>query len=75
MVVASRGATTTHPAWFLNLRDRPDVQVAVQGGPRQLTRARIATAEERARKTCFFACRCHTLCKLNSVKAVEWLIN
>ena len=49
VVVASRGGDDHHPAWFLNLRDRPDVQVAVQGGPRQPTRARIATAEERAR--------------------------
>ncbi|RZT87699.1 deazaflavin-dependent oxidoreductase (nitroreductase family) [Pseudonocardia sediminis] len=49
VVVASRGGDDTHPAWFLNLRDEPDVEVAVKGGPRQPMRARIADAETRAR--------------------------
>jgi deazaflavin-dependent oxidoreductase (nitroreductase family) len=48
VVVASRGGDDTHPAWFLNLRDNPDVQVAVQGGPKKSMRARIATATERS---------------------------
>ena len=48
VVVASRGGDDTHPAWFLNLRDDPDVEVAVQGGPKQPMRARVATADERA---------------------------
>ena len=49
VVVASRGGDDQHPAWFLNLRDNPDVQVALQGKPKQPRRARVATAEERAR--------------------------
>jgi len=48
-IVASRGGDDHHPAWFLNLRDDPDVEVSLQGGPRQPMRARIATPEERAR--------------------------
>jgi deazaflavin-dependent oxidoreductase (nitroreductase family) len=47
VIVASRGGDDTHPAWFLNLRDNPDVQVALQGGPKQPMHARIATADER----------------------------
>lgn len=49
VVVASRGGDDAHPAWFLNLRDNPKVEVAVKGGPRQPMTARIATPEERAR--------------------------
>ena len=49
VVVASRGGDDRHPAWFLNLRDRPEVEVAVQGGERRPMLARIATTEERAR--------------------------
>jgi deazaflavin-dependent oxidoreductase (nitroreductase family) len=49
VVVASRGGDDQHPAWFLNLRDNPDVEVALTGGPRQPRRARVANAEERAR--------------------------
>lgn len=49
VIVASRGGDDTHPAWFLNLRDNPDVQVALKGGPKKPMRARIADAEERAR--------------------------
>lgn len=49
VVVASRGGDDTHPAWFLNLRDDPRVEVSVKGGARQPMTARIATAEERAR--------------------------
>jgi deazaflavin-dependent oxidoreductase (nitroreductase family) len=48
VVVASRGGDDKHPAWFLNLRDNPDVEVAVQGKPKQRMRARIATPDERA---------------------------
>jgi deazaflavin-dependent oxidoreductase (nitroreductase family) len=47
VVVASRGGDDQHPAWFLNLRENPDVEVAVQGKPSQRMRARIATPEER----------------------------
>jgi deazaflavin-dependent oxidoreductase (nitroreductase family) len=49
VVVASRGGDDFHPAWFLNLRDNPDVEVRLVGGPKQKMRARVATAEERAR--------------------------
>jgi len=49
VVVASRGGDDTHPAWFLNLRDKPEVEVSLKGGPKQPMRARVADAEERAR--------------------------
>jgi deazaflavin-dependent oxidoreductase (nitroreductase family) len=49
VVVASRGGDDHHPAWFLNLRDDPRVQVAVRGGPLVPMHASIATGEERAR--------------------------
>jgi deazaflavin-dependent nitroreductase family protein len=49
VVVASRGGDDQHPAWFLNLRDQPQVEVALRGGPRQPMLARVATADERAR--------------------------
>jgi deazaflavin-dependent oxidoreductase (nitroreductase family) len=48
VVVASRGGDPTHPAWFLNLRDNPEVEVALEGKPKQKMKARVATAEERA---------------------------
>src|SRR4051812_45514731 len=49
VVVASRGGDDTHPAWFLNLRDNPDVEVVYKGKPKQAMKARVATPEERAR--------------------------
>ena len=49
IIVASRGGDDTHPAWFLNLRDNPDVEVATQGKPSRKMTARVATTEERAR--------------------------
>jgi deazaflavin-dependent oxidoreductase (nitroreductase family) len=49
VVVASRGGDDRHPAWFLNLRDDPAVEVATGSGPQRLMRARIADADERAR--------------------------
>ena len=48
VVVASRGGDDFHPAWFLNLRDNPAVEVRVVGGPKQKMTARVATPEERA---------------------------
>ena len=48
VVVASRGGDDFHPAWFLNLRDNPDVEVQVVGGPKQKMHARVATPDERA---------------------------
>jgi deazaflavin-dependent oxidoreductase (nitroreductase family) len=49
VVVASRGGDDTHPAWFLNLRDNPDVEVSYKGAPKNRWRARIADESERAR--------------------------
>ncbi len=49
VVVASRGGDDIHPAWLLNLRDNPAVEVRVVGKPKRPMRARIATPEERAR--------------------------
>lgn len=49
VVVASRNGDDVHPAWFLNLRDKPEVEVAIGGGPKQPYLAQIADAGERAR--------------------------
>ncbi|WP_329062367.1 nitroreductase/quinone reductase family protein [Amycolatopsis sp. NBC_01480] len=49
VVVASRGGDDIHPAWFLNLRDNPQVEVSYRGEPTRGMHARVATAEERAR--------------------------
>ncbi|WP_433527152.1 nitroreductase/quinone reductase family protein [Nocardia pseudovaccinii] len=48
VVVASRGGDPIHPAWYLNLRDRPEVEVSFRSGPLRPMIARTATAEERA---------------------------
>ena len=47
VVVASRGGDDFHPAWFLNLRDHPDVEAKVGGKPKEPMRARVATPAER----------------------------
>lgn len=49
VIVASRGGDDVHPAWFLNLRDDPNVEVSWKGGPKQAMTARVADADERAR--------------------------
>lgn len=49
VIVASRAGDDHHPAWFLNLRDHPSVEVGLQGMPKQRMLARIATPEERSR--------------------------
>ncbi len=49
VVVASRGGDDTHPAWFLNLRDNPEVEVAYKGEPKKKMLARVADAGERTR--------------------------
>jgi deazaflavin-dependent oxidoreductase (nitroreductase family) len=49
VVVASRGGDNHHPAWFLNLRDNPDVDVAIGREPKRSMRARVADPDERAR--------------------------
>ncbi len=48
-VVASKGGNDEHPAWFLNLRDNPDVEVTHPGKPTQKMTAHVADAQERAR--------------------------
>ena len=49
VVVASKGGNPENPAWFLNLRDNPEVEVVFEGRPKTKAIARIATPEERAR--------------------------
>src|SRR5436853_1074842 len=46
VVVASSGGSPGHPAWFLNLREHPDVEVQI-GQERERRRARVAAPEER----------------------------
>lgn len=48
VLVASKGGDEHHPAWFLNLRDKPEVLAAMQGKPAQPMHARILTGAERA---------------------------
>ena len=48
-VVASKGGNDEHPAWLLNLRDDPAVQVRYPGQAARPMTARIAGAQERAR--------------------------
>lgn len=48
VLVASKAGADHHPAWFLNLRENPEVTVETRGtGPRRMT-ARVASDEERA---------------------------
>ena len=49
VLVASRGGDDRDPAWFLNLRDNPEVTVSMQGQPPQRMRAEVAGPDERAR--------------------------
>ena len=48
VVVASKGGTDTHPAWFHNLMAMSETEVEVRGERRRV-RPRLADAEERAR--------------------------
>src|SRR6266536_6514612 len=48
VVVASKGGSPHHPAWYLNLVDHPEVEVQVKGD-RFPARARTAVADERER--------------------------
>jgi deazaflavin-dependent oxidoreductase (nitroreductase family) len=48
VVVASRGGSARHPAWYLNLLRNPDTEVQI-GRRRTKVRARTASAEERSR--------------------------
>lgn len=48
VIVASKGGADSHPGWYLNLRDNPEV--GVQVGPDRFTAtARTAAPEEKAR--------------------------
>lgn len=47
-IVASAGGNDAHPAWFLNLRDHPEVTVRDGAGERPMI-ARITEGDERAR--------------------------
>jgi deazaflavin-dependent oxidoreductase (nitroreductase family) len=47
LIVASNGGNDRPPAWYVNLRENPDVEVQVWGDRFKAT-ARDATAEERA---------------------------
>ncbi len=49
VVVASRGGDDKPPAWLHNVLANGDVTVSLAGGPAQPWKARVATAEERAR--------------------------
>ncbi len=46
LVVASKGGSDQPPAWFLNLREDPDVQVQIKGD-KFAARARVATPDEK----------------------------
>lgn len=47
VIVASYGGDDRHPAWFLNLREHPDVELTMEGSKRKM-RAHVASPEERA---------------------------
>ena len=47
VIVASRGGDDKHPAWFLNLRDQPEVKVALAGGPAKPYTATVLPDDER----------------------------
>jgi deazaflavin-dependent oxidoreductase (nitroreductase family) len=46
VLVASYGGDDRHPAWFLNLRDNPAVELEIRGKKRPMA-ARVADAEEK----------------------------
>ena len=49
VIVASRGGDDHHPAWFLNLRDDPNVLVKIGPESPKPMLAEVADAETRAR--------------------------
>ena len=49
VIVASKGGEDTHPAWFLNLRENPQVVVSMKGAPGVTMLARVTSREERER--------------------------
>lgn len=48
VIVASRGGAPTHPAWYLNLKDNPEVRFQV-GNKKYRGTARITAGDERTR--------------------------
>jgi F420H(2)-dependent quinone reductase len=48
VVVASKGGSHRHPAWWLNLREMDETEIQI-GGERRRVKVRQATAEERER--------------------------
>jgi len=50
VVIASKGGSPTHPAWYLNLVANPDVTIEVGG---EAFRARASTAQEPERTRLF----------------------
>ena len=49
VIVASKGGEDTHPAWYLNLVAKPEVEVSLAGAPKRAYIATVADAETRAR--------------------------
>ena len=47
ILVASKGGSPRHPAWYHNVRAHPEVQVSVRGKS-DIYRAYVASGEERA---------------------------
>jgi deazaflavin-dependent oxidoreductase (nitroreductase family) len=47
ILVASKGGAPRHPAWYLNLRDHPQVTISMAGKSRAMV-ARTAAAAEKA---------------------------
>ena len=46
VIIASKGGSASHPAWFLNVSENPEVEVQIKGD-RFKARARTATAGEK----------------------------
>ena len=49
VIVASKGGEDTHPDWFLNLLENPQVEVRMQGATSSPMIARAASSEEQRR--------------------------
>ena len=48
VIVASKGGEDTHPAWYLNLLAKPEVQVEWKGDAAKPMMATVASASEKA---------------------------
>ncbi len=49
LVVASKGGSPTHPAWYLNVSDNPEVEIQVKDQVMQATARTAKVGEERDR--------------------------